>query len=94
MRIRRSSPMRMEPPSTRLRVGRNDLGWLSWLLQSRSMRLSAEVSSASVAISRLSNDVFRRTAMTTYVKSPSRTPTTRPAATATGVGQPKSSRNE
>ena len=43
MRISRSSPMRMEPPSTRLRVGRIELGWLNWLLHSKSMRLSAEV---------------------------------------------------
>ena len=49
----------------RLRVGRIEWGWPSWLLQSTSIRLSAALSSASVAISRLSNDVFRSSAITT-----------------------------
>ncbi len=86
--------MWMEPTSVRLRVGRIESGWLNWLLQSTSMRLSAELNSASVAIKRLNKEVSRSNAMTTYVKSPSATPTTRPATTASGVGQPKSSRNE
>ena len=64
MRIRRSSAMRMSPANTTWRVGRNGSGWLNWLLQSTSMRLSAELNRARVAINRLSSDEFRSTAMT------------------------------
>ncbi len=51
--------MRRSPASTIDRSGRNDRGALSWLLQRTSITLCAALSSASVAINRLSSDVSR-----------------------------------
>ena len=85
--------MRTSPNSTIVRSGSNERGWLSCSGQITNMALCAAVSSASVAISRLSRLVPCSSASAAQVRSPSAVPTASPTTSAGAVAQPWSSRS-
>ena len=71
-----------------MRSGSNERGWLTCSGQITNIALCAALSSASVAISRLSNDVPCSSAIAAQVRSPSRVPTASPTTSAGAVAQP------